>query len=743
MLRRILVLCFILGFCLGQAFGGEPAAPRVEYLVWDAHRFARTAEDFERDVRFLKDLGFTHSLMAGTTRSKKDGEAQAARLADAFKAFEKHGLVAGLRFAWEFDEFPMSPEERIAAGVQLKKKTGGEHPTYNPMHPKVVEYYAEAFKRAIEEYKKADSGNSLKWFLIGTERTWDLPKPEEAHPQALEAIFAAAREDGILKEGETDLAKLGAWWGGAHGWGRDWRLRKAVEDTILARIPDAEFFVDPIWAVKIVHGFGGDWSYIDGDPRHIADAVLRLKAMCRPAPVIHSTQLIRGAYRDCVLEANLLALCMGAEKLYHWGVHTIEPGAEANPFYRQKVEKTPEKEKELVEALRAKRREKEPALRATGRILRERGALFARWKPLAQRVALLSGVYGGEELNQALLAAHVPFDILREQGDRRANMKKYAVVASAKPAVSLEDYKDLLEMEQAGATIMLPADFAYPEGLPRLSKVVTWDPDFMLPKEAPDAAGKTKRAKSGLAGTPAERRALLHAWGAELSKVFAAAGFKPCFDSANRDVVIGSYEYGGAKLAFLVNDLRQGQGEDGAVEHLGVDNEVELRVRDERDGLKALDLDTGEELKFAKAEGGWKLVTTVPAAWYKLIAILGPGESWKGAGPLPAAPAVTALEAAREGAGVKLSWKLPFDDWVGCDVERYELLRGEAGAEPAKLVEIDGRNMTGPGGVVTEYLDATAKAGTVYVYQLRALSPLRTAGPLSPKAEARRFRISD
>jgi len=33
------------------------------YIVRDGHRFSRTPEEHERDARYFRDLGFTHSLI--------------------------------------------------------------------------------------------------------------------------------------------------------------------------------------------------------------------------------------------------------------------------------------------------------------------------------------------------------------------------------------------------------------------------------------------------------------------------------------------------------------------------------------------------------------------------------------------------------------------------------------------------------------------------------------------------------
>ncbi len=42
--------------------GAARTAP-MPFILWDGHRFARTAADHERDVRYFRDLGFTHSLV--------------------------------------------------------------------------------------------------------------------------------------------------------------------------------------------------------------------------------------------------------------------------------------------------------------------------------------------------------------------------------------------------------------------------------------------------------------------------------------------------------------------------------------------------------------------------------------------------------------------------------------------------------------------------------------------------------
>jgi len=838
----------------------EEQAPAFAYILWDGHRFARTREQHERDFRWYRDMGFTHTYLGN---ANEEGPFNAERARWMLELADTCNMTVGLRmhFHRDLEDFAakigLTKEQMIGSGMLLSRKAKSGHPPYNPMHPDVIRYYSEGFAKAVDFYRGHDRGDRLKLFLIGTEMGWPLPgKPEAAYPKALDILYEAARADGVLKPGEPDdFGALGSWWSGPHQKGGDWRLRKAIEDEILERIPDGDFMVDPIWAVKIVHGFGGTWTYVNNDPKGIANAVVRLKAMTRPAPAAHGTQLIRGAGHDTLLEANLLAVCMGADKLYHWGINTFEPGREASPAYGKKdLKATPEgfpwfrdkhvanwekftstlyekresaaggriwaaldqklrqqveesvlfvidgppdgdvkkalmqalnealKKKDLYDAkafgkvdLSARVRElaarhdarglsgddlaelnrlvieatlplwiertpvpnirklreniyrkrcaKEPALRTTGRLLRERGELLRDWQPMQPRLALVGGIYSHAELNMALIVGHVPFDILRNPEDRRTHLASYKFAALPKASVSPEDYDDLLKIEQAGGSILVPEGFAPPEGRPALERPVVWKPE--------DIAAKTP------AGKGHEWRATTHKWGRAARGVFHNAGLLPYFDSDNLDVVMQGFVYNDHPMLFVVNDLRTYSAGESALEDKGLPNEVDILIRDTQDGLRVIDIDTGEDVELVRRDDGWHIADTIEPAWYKIYAVLKKGETWDGPGPLAAGPEVLKLKAARNGGagGVKLTWELPLDDWLGCDVARYLIHRAEGDDKQALLADVPGRIFTGAGGVVTSYVDATARAGKSYVYTVSTVTPLRREGPRSTPAK--------
>lgn len=827
-----------------------------DYILWDGHRFARTAEEHERDVRYFRDLGFTHTFIGN---ADEDSPRDADRLRTLSELCRKYGMVMGLKFGScgcvikNVDKFAeklgVTKQELLDRGMLL------DEDSTNPMHPDIIKYYAEGYARTVAFCRQNDPGKCLKLFLLGSEFTWDLPKkPVPGYAKALEIIFRAAREDGVLKPDQPDdLGAIGYWWSGPHEKGRDWRLRKAIEDEILKLVPDADFMIDPIWAIKIVHGFGGTWTYIDDDPKRIACATLRLKAMTRPAPAAHSTQLIRGAAQDTLLEANLLAICMGADKLYHWGINTFEPGRELAPGYgnktlkptpqgfpmlredqilnwpdltkslhdgrdaepiaslwraldknlRSQLEETIESlvldnaepsraiKAHLIEALNAaickaglfsdeavaklklsartaelvarqkrgvlspedlaemnrlimeaifpdavaqtptpniralreevlhKRSEKEPAIRSTGRLLRDRGEVFRDWKPMEPRLALLGGVYSDTELYLALIVGHIPFDILRNDRDRRERLGSYKFAACLKEGVPPPDYDDLLVIEKAGGTVLVPDDLKPPHGKPSLQRPVLWKP----------IEGK-------LSGDPQHQRRQLHKWAAELRELFHKAGLLPYFDSDNLDIVMQGYVYRGHPVLFVVNDKRGRSDANSSSEDKGLPNPVDILVRDTSDGLRVLDLDTGQDAKILRKDDGWHILDTLEPAWYKMYAVLKKGENWEGPAPLPPGPEVKNLSAARDadGGAVRLTWQLPIEDWVGCDVARYRVYRAEGEQEPTLLADIPGRIFTGPGGLVNSYVDTTAERGKAYAYRVCTVTPLRREGPLCTAA---------
>jgi hypothetical protein len=210
------------------------------------------------------------------------------------------------------------------------------------------------------------------------------------------------------------------------------------------------------------------------------------------------------------------------------------------------------------------------------------------------------------------------------------------------------------------------------------------------------------------------------------------AGLLPYFDTENFEVLTESYVYKGHPMLFVVNDKREPYDK-------GRPNEVEILVRDRSDGLRVIEIDSGDDMTLARHKEGWTFRDTVPPSWYRIYAVVKPGQAYQGPPPLGPGPAVLAFAARRDPAegAVVLNWKLPFEDWVGCDVQWYRIFRGEAGAESKLIEEIYGRVPEDAGGVVTEYRDRTAEAGKTYTYRVQIITPLRREGPLSDPATVR------
>jgi|GEM_PF-3493436 len=725
--RTGMVVFLVAQFFVGQTFASEPP---FDYIIWDGHRFAQTPEQVERDFRYFKDLGFTHTLLRNADVTGI-GAGWVERMRASLEAAQKYQLDVGLRFSFQpnTDRFAkqigLTRQQMIDQGILLNRKDPSGKPAYNPVHPAVIRHYTEGFTQTLEQCLQYDTGKRLRMFLIGTEMGWPLPKKaEQAYPEALKVIFDVAQKDGVQN---PTLKTIGSWWAGPHQPGGDWRLRKSIEAAFSERVSNAQYWVDPIWAVKIVNGFGGTWSYISSDPKGIADGVLRLKAMTRPAAAAHSTQLIRGAYHDTTLEANLLAICIGADKLYHWGVHTFEPGHLDQPFYRYKGEKTEEVAQQRIEQIIQRRLIKEPAIRTTGRLIRDRGELFRDWKPMQPRVAVLGGVYSPADFYLSLMVGHIPFDILRNEEDRRANLASYRYAVRPSTSISEADYADLLEIEKAGGGVFVREGFKAPEGKSPLNRPVQLSSAMI---------GSKIRANKGISfkGKAHELRAYLHDSAREVRKLFHDAGFRPYFDSDNFDIVMQGYTYKDIPMLFVVNDLRAYEGENRKLETKGLANDVDILIRDQRESLRVINIDTGKEVKLDRRSDGWHISDTLEPAWYRIYAVLSGDQSWSGSGgtgPLPAAPAVQNLKVARHAQGMRLSWRLPIDDWVGCDVQWYKVFRGGQGEQPTLLKQIYGRILNGPGGVVTEFIDETAKRDGRYTYQVQAISPLRRPGPIS------------
>ena len=219
----------------------ERPEPPVPYLLWDGWRFG----DAERDVRYYRDLGFTHANLGASINASPSGE-EAQQLRQRFDLFDRYGLFICLRFGWGFSGLQHSWEEMTRKGMALRKKRTDDQGGYNPLHPEVINHYARGLVRTVDAYRELDQHDRIKWFLVGSERTWALPKRRDVPPRAAELILAAARRDGVLGPEEDDWDRLRGWWAGPHQKGRDYRLRKAYEDAVLLRIPDARFWVDPI-----------------------------------------------------------------------------------------------------------------------------------------------------------------------------------------------------------------------------------------------------------------------------------------------------------------------------------------------------------------------------------------------------------------------------------------------------------------------------------------------------------------
>ncbi|MBS3764199.1 MAG: HEAT repeat domain-containing protein, partial [Planctomycetes bacterium] len=734
--------------------------PAMPYILWDGHRFG----DAQRDVRYYRDLGFTHSHIGASIYANPHGE-KAKRLRHLFETFDRCDMLVALRFGWDFSGLKQSWQELVQKGIALRKKRKGNQGDYNPLHPELIRHYGRGLLKTVDAYRKLDEHDRIKLLLVGSEKTWGLPKREKVPSAAERTIISAAREDGVLGGGHDDWSKLGAWWARPHRKGRDYRLRKAYEDAVLERIPDVRFWVDPIWAIKIVHGFGGTWTYIGKEPKKIAVATARLQAMCRPAPCAHSTQLIRGAHHDTLMEANLLSICMGADMLYHWGVNTFEPGREENPAYGNKEwEPTPEgfpwfrsdhfekgqwesfvkrlhgrrkkmpvkrlwdalpgkirgkiedemlfagggggglleeedtgpdlgdlkkpligalnevlkkggfcdarllkivkasprirellerrKEQEqlgktdlaelnrlvleqmfgaisggpgkpgeppalpptpepnlrmLRERVRRKRRMKEPAIRSTGRLLRERGELFRDWKPMQPRVALLSGIYGDDSTVMGLIVGNIPFDILRNRQDRLARIKNYRFVALTGNHVERDIYAEIQKVDRKGGRVLVPDDFESPPNAEPLQNAATWNP-----KPLKDEKGSKRIQRIA----------------SRFQKTFQKAGFRPYFSTRSYDLIMRPYTYRGHAIIFVVNDRREPYSQ-------GKANEIDIRIRDEREGFRIRDLATGENAELVREEDGYHIRDTLEPAWYKIYAVIGSDQEWEGAGPLP------------------------------------------------------------------------------------------------------------
>jgi len=133
----------------GPAHGQDRGAqkPPTQYIVWDGHRFARTAKDHERDIRYFKDLGFTHSLLSCAFEPGM-AAGHAERIAPLLALCRKYDMTAGLRFGWDFRGLSVPWDQMVAKGMTLRAKPRGDQADYNPVHPEIVRYYADGLRRS-------------------------------------------------------------------------------------------------------------------------------------------------------------------------------------------------------------------------------------------------------------------------------------------------------------------------------------------------------------------------------------------------------------------------------------------------------------------------------------------------------------------------------------------------------------------------------------------------------------------
>jgi len=732
------------------------------YILWDGHRFASTPEEHERDARYFKDLGFTHTLFDARHGSldAKHVESRSQLLA----MLAKYDLVSGLKFGWRSEAFDRSWDDMTAQGMTLRAtrdaKDTSPVPALNPLHPSVIDTYTQGILASYQSHRTLDPAGRIKFFLIGSEYSFALPEMSKCPPAALELILKTAREDGALGPDETDWTKVKAWWTGVSSKGGDWRIRKTLADEIHKITPDARFMIDPIWCIKLVDGtLGGHWSYIGkGMVLGMPDDAIRTMAQSWPYPATHSVQLIQGAHHDTILEGNLMCLCVGLPSLYHWGINTFEPGRSDTPYYRYKGPKSPEVETELRAGIATDRLDKEPALRSTGRFIRERGAMLRDWRPLEPRVAYLAGVYGPADPQLVMLVGQIPFDLLRNREHRDAELGNYKFVLVSKGKAPMDplEFARLVKAEQAGAAVILPKGFETPLGATLLAKAAEWDPEMVG-----EAIG-SKKGISYAAGYTALQQHLQQG-ARHLREVLGKVGFKPYFDIPSVEVVSRPYEFQGHKMLFVVNDKRvpgkamadeppiaepDANGVIPAIKAkpkkavtgppsatVGVPAEMEVIIRDTTPGLKVIDIDTGRELPLAPSAEGQKFTDTVPGAWYRIYAVVSPGQKYQGPPPLPAAPGIAQLAATRTPHGAELKWKTDVADWVGSDVQWYRIYRGEGSAAPMMVKELYGRSVEAGGGLIETFVDREVSGGKSYTYQVQAVSPLRIAGPLSSAAK--------
>ena len=122
----------------GQLRAGQRS---FDFILWDGHRFARSAEEHERDFRWYRDLGFTHSFLGNANEDPPRDEGRAKIV---LRLAEQYGLSVGLRFHFHREwkdlaqKLGLTKDEMIARGILLSKQAKKGHPPYSPMHPEVI-----------------------------------------------------------------------------------------------------------------------------------------------------------------------------------------------------------------------------------------------------------------------------------------------------------------------------------------------------------------------------------------------------------------------------------------------------------------------------------------------------------------------------------------------------------------------------------------------------------------------------
>ncbi|MBF0245605.1 MAG: hypothetical protein HQL31_10100, partial [Planctomycetes bacterium] len=304
---------------VGDVYGpvkaiARPRPDRVHcYFILSGGHLGDTSLALTSDrVRYMKDIGFTHYLerinMAKFPTEDALGKENAL--------YARHNIIRSLEIHWNVGD-GIPKEQRIAQGLLLARTATEENPDFNPMHPLNIAAATKHVTGIVDRFLRSDPERCLGLLLLSNRSTFSLGA--DMYPAGLEIVRACAVEDGILKEGEPlDVDKVAAWWNGPFATGRDWRLRKTIEEAVIARVPDMDFMVHPGWAAKIINGFSATWFYMrNQDMTSVMNACLLLDSLTHPIPA--ALNIPGGeASTDLIVEAHLVAICMGIQKLYQW-----------------------------------------------------------------------------------------------------------------------------------------------------------------------------------------------------------------------------------------------------------------------------------------------------------------------------------------------------------------------------------------------------------------------------------------